>query len=146
MFQSFGLHAIGVHLSLSTDCLARHCAAFIGGYLHLMAIVNFTTSDNLIFMKEMTATEVARNFSEVLDAVEAGEEIVVLRGKREIARILPTKPPVPNGKALIEWYEKRAAAGELLGNDPEWVETMELLQAENERQRKEMKNEWDKSY
>lgn len=97
-------------------------------------------------MKEMTATEVARNFSAVIDAVEGGEEIVVLRGKKEVARLVPTKPPVPNGKALHEWYEKRAAAGELLGQYPEWVAAMDEVMADRERQRKEMKTKWDDVY
>jgi prevent-host-death family protein len=97
-------------------------------------------------MREMTATEVARNFSEVLDAVEAGEEIVVLRGKKEIARIVPTQPHVPNGKAFREWYEKRAANGELLGQYPDWVAAMDEVMADRERQRKEMKTKWDDAY
>jgi prevent-host-death family protein len=111
-----------------------------------MTIANSRASDNLIFMREMTATEVARNFSEVLDAVEAGEEIVVLRGKKEVARLVPTKPHVPNGAAFIDWYEKRAAAGELLGQYPEWVAAMDEVMADRERQRKEMKTKWDDVY
>lgn len=111
-----------------------------------LAIDYTVQSDNLIHMRKMTATEVARNFSEVLDAVEAGEEIVVLRGKKEIARLVPTKPHVPNGKALREWYEKRAAAGELLGQYPEWVAAMDEVMADRERQRREMKTKWDDVY
>jgi prevent-host-death family protein len=111
-----------------------------------MTIANSRPSDNLISMREMTATEVARNFSEVLDAVEAGEEIVVLRGKKEVARLVPTKPHVPNGKAFREWYEKRAAAGELLGQYPDWVAAMDEVMADRERQRKEMKTKWDDVY
>jgi prevent-host-death family protein len=111
-----------------------------------MTIANSRASDNLIFMREMTATEVARNFSEVLDAVEAGEEIVVLRGKKEVARLVPTKKHVPNGAAFIDWYEKRAAAGELLGQYPEWVAAMDEVMADRERQRKEMKTKWDDVY
>ena len=43
-------------------------------------------SDNLISMKKiMTATEVARNFSEVLDAVEAGDEITITRCNKPVA-------------------------------------------------------------
>ena len=42
-----------------------------------MSIAIIHKSDNLSFMKEMTVTEVARNFSAVIDAVEAGEEILV---------------------------------------------------------------------
>lgn len=64
-------------------------------------------SDNLIFMRTITATEAARNFSEILDKVEHGEEIVIMRGKREIARMVPIKAEKPNGaallKALTEW-------------------------------------------
>jgi antitoxin (DNA-binding transcriptional repressor) of toxin-antitoxin stability system len=73
-----------------------------------LAIAN--ESDNLIFMKEMTVTEVARNFSAVMDAVEAGEEILVLRGKAPVARIQPTQKHVPNGAALIEALKKLQAS------------------------------------
>jgi prevent-host-death family protein len=111
-----------------------------------MTIANSRASDNLIFMREMTATEVARNFSEVLDAVEAGEEIIVLRGKKEIARIVPTEPHVPNGAALADWYAERTAKGELLGQFPEWVAAMDEVMADRERQRKEMKTKWDDVY
>lgn len=103
-------------------------------------------SDNLIFMREMTATEVARNFSAVVDAVEAGEEIVILRGKVAVARIVPTEPHVPNGKALGEWFAKRASAGELLGDYPEWVAATDEVMADRERQREEMKTKWDDVY
>ena len=111
-----------------------------------MSIANFRVSDNLISMREMTATEVARNFSDVLDAVEAGEEIVVLRGKKEVARLVPSKPHVPNGAALADWYAKRTAAGELLGQYPEWVAAMDEVMADRERQRREMKTKWDDVY
>lgn len=37
----------------------------------------------------MTATEVSRNFSEVLKLVESGEEVVITRGKKAIAVISP---------------------------------------------------------
>lgn len=111
-----------------------------------IAIDSLPQSDNLISMKEMTATEVARNFSDVLDAVEGGEEIVILRGKVPVARIVPTEPHVPNGKALGEWYAKRAAAGELLGQYPEWVAAMDEVMADRERQRREMKTKWDDVY
>ena len=67
-----------------------------------MPISTVHKSDNLSFVKEMTVTEVARNFSAVIDAVEAGEEILVRRGKVTVARIQPTKTHVPNGAALIE--------------------------------------------
>ena len=53
----------------------------------------------------MTATEVIRNFSAVLDSVEAGGEIAITRGKRVVARINPEKM-LPNGAALIAFLEK----------------------------------------
>ncbi|MEY4019171.1 MAG: hypothetical protein RLZZ590_471 [Actinomycetota bacterium] len=69
-------------------------------YFSGMTIAFENQSDNLIFMQEMTVTEVARNFSAVMDQVAAGEEIVVRRGKVEIARIIPAGPRQPNGAAL----------------------------------------------
>lgn len=71
-----------------------------------MSIAIVHKSDNLNFMKEMTVTEVARNFSAVIDAVEAGEEILVRRGKVTVARIQPAQKHVPNGAALIEALKK----------------------------------------
>jgi antitoxin (DNA-binding transcriptional repressor) of toxin-antitoxin stability system len=41
-------------------------------------------------MKTMTVTQVSRNFREVMDGVEgAGEEVVLTRNRRAIARIVP---------------------------------------------------------
>ena len=71
-------------------------------YFSHMTIAFESQSDNLIFMKEMSATEVARNFSAVLDEVAAGEEIIIRRGKVEIARIVPAEPRKPNGAALTD--------------------------------------------
>jgi antitoxin (DNA-binding transcriptional repressor) of toxin-antitoxin stability system len=71
-----------------------------------MTIATAPKSDNLKFMKDMTVTEVARNFSAVIDAVEAGEEILVRRGKVTVAKIQPARTHVPNGAALIEALKK----------------------------------------
>ena len=44
-------------------------------------------------MKTLSVTEVARNFSAVLDAVERDqEEIVLVRNHRHIARLVPEAP------------------------------------------------------
>lgn len=41
-------------------------------------------------MKSLTATEVARNFSQILDDLEEShEEVVIVRNHRMIARIIP---------------------------------------------------------
>ncbi len=47
-------------------------------------------SDNLIFMSEVTATDAARNFSELLDAIEhRGEHFTIVRRGRAIAQLEP---------------------------------------------------------
>lgn len=44
-------------------------------------------------MKTLSATDVARNFSAVLDAVERDqEEIVLVRNRRHVARLVPEAP------------------------------------------------------
>lgn len=64
-------------------------------------LIDDTKSDNLIFMiKKMTATEVSRNFSEVLKLVESGEEVVITRGKKTIAVISPKSQT--SGERLAE--------------------------------------------
>ena len=64
-------------------------------------------SDNLISMKRiMTATEVARNFSDVLDAVVNGDEITITRGNKPIAVLGSVKEKIPNSVLLAEALEK----------------------------------------
>jgi prevent-host-death family protein len=47
-------------------------------------------SDNLISVREIPATEAARNFSEVLDAVEhRGEEFTIRRRGKLVAKLMP---------------------------------------------------------
>jgi len=55
-------------------------------------------------MKEMSATEVARNFSAVLDSVENGETVVITRGGHRVATVAPA--PRANGAALAELLRK----------------------------------------
>jgi prevent-host-death family protein len=42
-------------------------------------------------MRTMTATEASRRFSDLLDAIEAGETITITRGNRPIAEIGPAR-------------------------------------------------------
>lgn len=62
-------------------------------------------------MREMSATEAARNFKAVLDRAEHGETTVVTRGGHRVATIAPT--PRANGAALREvlrrWHAHPAA-------------------------------------
>jgi prevent-host-death family protein len=42
-------------------------------------------------MKTMTATEASRHFSDLLDAVERGETITIVRGNHSVAEIGPAR-------------------------------------------------------
>lgn len=55
-------------------------------------------------MREMTASEVSRSFSAVLDSAEQGETIVITRAGHRVATIAPT--PHANGAALREVFER----------------------------------------
>lgn len=73
-------------------------------------------SDNLILVKRVSATELARNLSDLLDAVEhRGECLLIVRQGREVARIEPAS--AANGaavKALLRQSRRDAGwAGEL---------------------------------
>lgn len=72
-----------------------------------MLLLEKIESDNLISMKKvMTATEVARNFSAVLDAVTAGDEIEITRGKESIA-LLTQAPPKKTVASLLAQMKAR---------------------------------------
>ena len=54
---------------------------------------NQIQSDNLIVVKTLSVTDVARNFSAVLDDLERDqEEVVLVRNQRQIARLVPEAP------------------------------------------------------
>jgi len=56
-------------------------------------------------MKTLTVTEVARNFSAVMDGLEAGqEEIVLMRNHRPIARLIPEPPAQDALEVLGDLY------------------------------------------
>lgn len=42
-------------------------------------------------MKTLTATEASRHFSDLLDAVERGETIIIVRGSRPVAEVGPAR-------------------------------------------------------
>lgn len=69
----------------------------------MLTIDEPSKSDNLIFMvKQLTATEVARNFSAVLDMVEEGEVIEIMRGGKLVA-VLSEATQTPD---LLEEMQK----------------------------------------
>ena len=89
-------------------------------------------SDNLIYMnKKMTATEVSRNFSEVLKLVESGEEVVITRGKKTVAVISPKAQT--SGEKLAELLSTSGSVfdDELVGN----IEEAKKAQADPELNR-----------
>ena len=52
-------------------------------------------------MKTLTVTEVARNFSAVMDGIESEqEEIVLVRNHRPVARLVP-EPPAQNALEVL---------------------------------------------
>jgi antitoxin (DNA-binding transcriptional repressor) of toxin-antitoxin stability system len=51
-------------------------------------------------MKEMSASEVARSFSAALDGAEGGETIVITRGGRRVAMLVPA--PRANGGTVLD--------------------------------------------
>jgi len=56
-------------------------------------------------MKTITATELARNLSAILDQVrETGEEYVVERGRKPVARVSPTPGAMTAADALADLY------------------------------------------
>ena len=56
-------------------------------------------------MKTLTVTEVARNFSAVMDGVEADqEEIMLVRNHRPIARLVPEPPAQTALEVLGDLY------------------------------------------
>lgn len=55
-------------------------------------------------MREISASEAARNFSAVLDSAEHGETLVVTRGGKRVALIVPA--PRANGAALREVFRR----------------------------------------
>jgi prevent-host-death family protein len=70
-------------------------------------------------MKTVNATEVARNFSEVLDGVEHRHQTyIVTRGGRPIARITPV--PSANGLDVKRLLRDHAA-------DPSWPDELAAL-------------------
>lgn len=42
-------------------------------------------------MRTITATEASRRFSDLLDAIEAGESVTITRGDRAIAEVRPAR-------------------------------------------------------
>ncbi|MGH2728272.1 MAG: type II toxin-antitoxin system Phd/YefM family antitoxin [Actinomycetota bacterium] len=69
-------------------------------------------------MKELSATDAARRFSEVLDAVEHdGESFVIRRKGKPVARLEPARA---NGTAVRKLLRR-------IPNDPDWAREVREL-------------------
>lgn len=56
-------------------------------------------------MKTLSATEIARAFSRVLDELErGGEEVVILRNKHPVAKLVPGAPRMTALEAFSDIY------------------------------------------
>jgi antitoxin (DNA-binding transcriptional repressor) of toxin-antitoxin stability system len=55
-------------------------------------------------VKELSATEVARRFKAALDRAENGEALVITRGGRRVAMLVPA--PRANGAALLDVFRR----------------------------------------
>ncbi len=72
-------------------------------------------------MKDLSATEAARHFSQVLDSVEhRHESFRIVRGGRPIARLMPVGQA--NGKQVVDFLNAHPP-------DPDWTTDLEPLRA-----------------
>ncbi len=93
-------------------------------------------------MKQMTVSETARKFHEVIQEVEAdGEEFVVVRHTQPVARIVPEPPPQTALEVMADLYgildDATGAA---------WLAAIELQKKKQRKARKglltELRNPW----
>ena len=81
-------------------------------------------------MRTLSATEIARHFSRVLDTLEnGGEEIVVIRNRHPVAKLIPGAPRLTALEALADlhrtldhdegdaWIKDAAKADRLLARE-----------------------------
>ena len=86
-------------------------------------------------MIEMSVTEFARNLRSVFDRIEHnGEEIVLIRNRHKIARIIPGSPYLTATEAMGDLY--RTISPEAAAS---WVEESKMKSTLEE----EMKDPWD---
>jgi antitoxin (DNA-binding transcriptional repressor) of toxin-antitoxin stability system len=76
-------------------------------------------------MRKITATEAARNFSDILNRVKYnGEEFVVERNGEVVRRIVPPlkpQPPGMTGKEFAEWWRNAPKPDPEFWDDVEWA-------------------------
>lgn len=90
-------------------------------------------------MKTLTVTEVARNFREVIDSVECDqEEIVLVRNRRQVARLVPEAPSQDAMQVFGDLYRTL---------DDKTAEALAAAVSSGRKRRRgrvsELKNPWD---
>jgi prevent-host-death family protein len=64
--------------------------------------------------QEVNVREARRRFASLLDAVEAGDEVVITRRGKQVARLLPPEPPPKQFPDLSEFRKSITMRGESL--------------------------------
>ena len=86
----------------------------------------------------MTATELARNLSVVLNRVADGESIVITRGGRSIAQLTPVR------KTWVNWGELLDILGSAPSPDPDFEDDLlRIRQESREMPDRATPLEWD---
>jgi len=65
-------------------------------------------------MLEVNVREARRQLASLLDAVEAGDEVVITRRGKRVARLLPPEPPPRQFPDLSEFRKRITSRGESL--------------------------------
>jgi prevent-host-death family protein len=71
-------------------------------------------------MKQITAREANQRFSEILSAVEAGEEVVITKHGHPVALMFPYRPTLPTPERLAAIDYAIAVMDEPLTTDAEF--------------------------
>lgn len=75
--------------------------------------------------QRVTATEAARNFSDLLNRVRyGGETFVIVRGGEEIGQLAPAAPRTLTLRGLLDLLQRERTS------DPEFADDLEAIQRE----------------
>ena len=75
----------------------------------------------------MTATEASRSFSDLLNRVQAGEEIEIVRNGAPVAKVVP----LPTKKTWVTMAELQAVFDTLPPADEDFVKDLEDIRRES---------------
>jgi antitoxin (DNA-binding transcriptional repressor) of toxin-antitoxin stability system len=87
---------------------------------------------NMLYMKTATVRDVQHHFRKVLAWVENGEEVLVIRRNKSVARLVPCNPSSP---APVPLPDFAARAGAIWGTKPKGASlSAAILAGREERQ------------